>query len=88
MNYERCILSMVAALVAATTALGQWSFTVDTTFRVPLVAQNVNDLLLNEDGTLIASGRMTVEGQWPPTVQYPILRFDSDGLIDNMFQIF
>ncbi|MBK9512702.1 MAG: T9SS type A sorting domain-containing protein [Flavobacteriales bacterium] len=87
MNYERCILSMVAALVAATTALGQWSFTVDTTFRVPLVAQNVNDLLLNEDGTLIASGRMTVEGQWPPTVQYPILRFDSDGLIDNMFQI-
>jgi hypothetical protein len=85
MRYERCILSMVAALVAATTALGQWSFTVDTTFRVPLVAQNVNDLLLNEDGTLIASGRMTYEGLWPPTAQYPILRFLTDGQLDPSF---
>ena len=76
---------MVAALMAATTALGQWSFTVDTSFQAPLVGRNVNDLLLNEDGTLILSGRLQYEGQWPTTAQYPILRFLADGQLDLSF---
>ena len=86
MNYERCILSMVAALVAATTALGQWSFTVDTSFQAPLVGRNVNDLLLNEDGSLILSGRLQYDDQWPPPPsEFSKLRLLQDGGLDPTF---
>ncbi|MEZ4807352.1 MAG: T9SS type A sorting domain-containing protein [Flavobacteriales bacterium] len=58
MEHRERISSMVVALVAATLACAQWSFTVDPTFQTQITQQNVNDLLLNEDGTVIASGVM------------------------------
>ncbi|MFN6177489.1 MAG: hypothetical protein ACK46G_08140 [Flavobacteriales bacterium] len=65
MNRLQRITSTMAALGAAIVAClpiqkawAQWSFTVDPTFQTQIVQQNVNDILLNEDGTLIASGRM------------------------------
>ncbi len=53
----------VAALWAATAAWSQWSFTLDPTFQVQITQQNVNSLLLNEDGTLITSGVMRFPGE-------------------------
>jgi hypothetical protein len=77
---------MVAALVAATTALGQWSFTVDTSFQAPLIGRNVDDLLLNEDGSLILSGRLQYDGQWPPPPsEFSKLRLLQDGSRDPLF---
>ena len=52
----------VAALTAATAALPQWSFTLDTTFRSDIIHQNVNSLLVLPDGKLIASGIMRFPG--------------------------
>ena len=57
MNRLQRITSTMAALGAAIVAClpiqkawAQWSFTVDPTFQTQIVQQNVNDILLNEDG--------------------------------------
>ena len=58
MRQLKRIASNVAAFVAATLSCAQWNFPVDPTFQTQITQQNVNSLLLNEDGTLIASGIM------------------------------
>ena len=74
--------AFVAAAWACRPACGQWSFTVDPTFQVQLVQQNVNSLLLNEDGTLIASGRMRLPGE---TSDKTLCRFLPNGIRDATF---
>ena len=63
-------------------ACAQWSFTVDTTFQVQLVQQTVNSILLNEDGTLLASGRMQVPEE---TSEKTLCRFLPSGIRDGNF---
>jgi uncharacterized delta-60 repeat protein len=80
--------TMTALGVAIVTCLpfqqagAQWSFTVDPTFQTQLVQQNVNSLLLNEDGTLIASGRMRLPGDM---YDRRLIRLMSNGTSDPSF---
>ncbi len=73
----------MATLGVAIVACAQWNFTVDPTFQTQLVQQNVNSLLLNEDGTVIASGRMRLPGEL--TDRY-MMRFQNTGMHDPSFQ--
>jgi hypothetical protein len=88
-NALQRISSTMAALGAAIVVClpisqgnAQWSFTVDTTFQVQLVQQNVNSLLLNDDGTLIASGRMQLPEE--PN-EKRLCRFLPSGIRDASF---
>ena len=52
----------VAALMAATAACGQWSFTLDTTFRTQIVQQNVNAIHVLPGTGIYLSGRVRFPG--------------------------
>jgi len=56
-------MTVVAALGAATTAYGQWTFLLDQGFRTQIQYQEVNSLILLPDGNLIASGVMRFPGE-------------------------
>lgn len=69
MNRLQRIASAMPALVAAIAAClpirqagAQWSFTVDPTFQTQIVQQNVNDLVILQDGKLFISGRIRFPG--------------------------
>ncbi len=76
------IANTVAALWVAIIANAQWNFTVDSTFQTQIIQRNVNSLLLNEDGTLIASGRMLFPGEWSEKTLAQLL---PDGTRDETF---
>jgi hypothetical protein len=54
----------VAALLAATVALCQWTFRLDTSFRTNIVEKNVNAMHLLEDGRIFLSGRVKFPDDW------------------------
>lgn len=54
----------VAALLAATVALSQWHFRLDTSFRTNIGEKNVNYMHFLEDGRIFLSGRVRYPGEW------------------------
>jgi len=82
MNALQRIASTMAALGVAIVACAQWSFTVDPSFQTQIVQQNVNSLLLNEDGTLIASGVMRFPGE---ISDKRLVRLQPNGQRDESF---
>ena len=54
----------VAALLAATVALCQWNFRLDTSFRTTIVEKNVNHMHFLEDDRIFLSGRVKFPGDW------------------------
>ncbi|MBK7384237.1 MAG: T9SS type A sorting domain-containing protein [Flavobacteriales bacterium] len=78
----RITLYTVAAFLAATVTCGQWNFTVDPSFQTQITQQNVGSLLLNEDGTLIASGIMRFSGEMSDK---RLARFNLDGARDETY---
>jgi hypothetical protein len=54
----------IVACLPISQANAQWSFTVDTTFQTPIVQQNVNDLVILQDGNLFISGRIRFPGDF------------------------
>ena len=52
----------LAALMAANAACGQWSFTLDTTFRTQIVQQNVNAIHVLPGTGIYLSGRVRFPG--------------------------
>ncbi len=61
---QKTIIATVAACLAATVVCGQWNCTVDPGFQTEITRNNVNSLLLNDDGTVIASGVMRFPGEF------------------------
>ena len=76
------ITSTMAASLAAIVACSQWNFTVDPTFQMQISQQAVNSLLLNEDGTVIGSGVMRLQGEL--TDRY-LMRLQNSGAHDVGF---
>ncbi len=72
----------VAAFTAATAALPQWSFTLDTTFRSDIIQQNVNSLLVLPDGKIITSGIMRFPGEMSDK---RLVRLNENGSRDETF---
>ena len=66
----------VAALMAATAACGQWSFTLDTTFRTQIVQQNVNSMAVLPSGELLLSGLIRFPGDM---YDRPLAKVTSSG---------
>ncbi len=62
LNHLPQAAALVAAAWACYPACAQWSFTVDPTFQTQIVQQNVNDLVILEDGKLFISGRIRFPG--------------------------
>ncbi|MEZ4807331.1 MAG: T9SS type A sorting domain-containing protein [Flavobacteriales bacterium] len=52
----------MVALVAATVAMPQWTFRLDTTFRTAITRQAVNDILVLPTGELLLSGTIRFPG--------------------------
>ncbi|MCB0763639.1 MAG: hypothetical protein KDB84_02970, partial [Flavobacteriales bacterium] len=52
----------MVALVAATAAMPQWTFRLDTTFRTAITRQAVNDILVLPTGELLLSGTIRFPG--------------------------
>jgi len=61
---QRTIAITVAAKLAATVAWCQWNFTVDPSFQTQISQRNVGSLLLNDDGSISASGIMRFPGEF------------------------
>ena len=78
----RITLHTVAAFLAATVACGQWNFTVDPSFQTQVEYQSTGSILLNEDGTLIASGIMHFPGEFSDK---RLVRLLPDGTRDETF---
>ncbi len=55
----------VAALLAATVALAQWDFRLDTTFRTSISEENVNSMAFLSTGELLLSGIMRYQTDPP-----------------------
>ncbi len=55
-------ITVAAALLVATTACGQWTFTLDQDFRTQILEKNVNSIAFMADGGLLLSGRMRFLG--------------------------
>src|SRR5690606_5590828 len=75
------VMAQVAAW-AATCALAQQPFELDTTFRTEIQQQYVNSVLPMPDGSLIASGRMRYSGTFS---DYTLIRLQDDGGLDEDF---
>lgn len=55
-------MTVVATLLAATTACAQWTFTLDQGFRTQIQEKNVNSIALMDDGGILLSGRIRFPG--------------------------
>ncbi|MCB9184291.1 MAG: T9SS type A sorting domain-containing protein [Flavobacteriales bacterium] len=75
-------LVLAVALIAATCALAQQPFELDTTFRTEIEQRYVNSLLPMPDGKLIASGVMRYQGMVP---EYTLARLNADGSLDDTY---
>lgn len=62
MNLHYRLLHAVAALWAATAAVGQLPFSLDTTFRTEFISKNVNSIALMDSGKVLCSGMMKYPG--------------------------
>ena len=76
---------MAAAFWVAAMAWGQWSFTLDTTFRAAIVDKNVNALHLLPDGGIFLSGRIRFAGDLSDRGSAKLL---PDGSRDMSFPAF
>ncbi|MDQ3100681.1 MAG: hypothetical protein M3R08_04795, partial [Bacteroidota bacterium] len=76
------ILSTMAAALAAIVAFSQWQFKLDTTFRTEIIHENVNSLILQPNGELIASGIMRFPGEMSDK---RLVRLLADGTRDESY---